>query len=212
MQGSSPWGDLPQDEPKDDGVASDAPEPISIAQGFAPMNSGTMLAGTPEMPTGQLIYLQPPSSAPKVIGILVIIYAVFGVLGNLFGLLSSLSMSNSTLIAFDVVNLGAGVATLVGGVMLVKYQRKGVMLLLVAIGLSTAVGVGQMTMTEEIYDQMLADEDISQEEYDMIMETSGLIQGIGTVMVVLCGGMCGLIVAIPLMVSNNGLDDSKLFG
>ncbi|MEK9651691.1 MAG: hypothetical protein VW102_05785 [Poseidonia sp.] len=212
MQGSSPWGDLPQDEPIDDGVASDAPEPISIAQGFAPMNSGTMLAGTPEMPTGQLIYLQPPSSAPKVIGILVIIYAVFGVLGNLLGLLSSLSMSNSTLIAFDVVNLGAGVATLVGGVMLVKYQRKGVMLLLVAIGLSTAVGVGQMTMTEEIYDQMLADEDISQEEYDMIMETSGLIQGIGTVMVVLCGGMCGLIVAIPLMVSNNGLDDSKLFG
>ena len=96
--------------------------------------------------------------------------------------------------------------------MLVKYQRKGVMLLLVAIGLSTAVGVGQMTMTEEIYDQMLADEDITQEEYDLIMETNGLIQGIGTVMVVLCGGMCGLIVAIPLMVSNNGLDDSKLFG
>ena len=212
MQGSSPWGDLPQDEPKDEAVASGTPEPMSIAQGFAPMNSGTMLAGTPEMPTGQLIYLQPPSSAPKVIGILVIIYAVFGVFGYLFALLSSLSMSHTTLIAFDVVNLGAGVATLVGGVMLVKYQRKGVMLLLVAIGLSTAVGVGQMSMTEEIYDQMLADEDITQEEYDLIMETSGLIQGIGTVMVVLCGGMCGLIVAIPLMVSNNGLDDSKLFG
>lgn len=212
MQGSSPWGDLPQDEPKDEAVASGAPEPISIAQGFAPMNSGTMLAGTPEMPTGQLIYLQPPSSAPKVIGILAIIYSVVFVLLDLDGLLSSLSMSNSTLITFGVVNLGAHLATLVGGVMLVKYQRKGVMLLLVAIALSTAVGVGQLTMTEEIYDQMLADEDITQEDYDLIMENNRLFQGIGTVMVVLCGGMCGLIVAIPLMVSNNGLDDSKLFG
>jgi hypothetical protein len=212
MQGSSPWGDVPDDPAKDAVGASPAPEPVSIAEGFAPMNSGTMLAGTPQMPTGQVIYLQPPSSAPKVIGILVIIYAVFGVLGNLAGLLSSLSMSNSTLIAFDVVNLGAGAATLVGGVMLVKYQRKGVMLLLIAIGISTAVGVGQMSMTEEIYDQMLADGDLEQEEYDLIMETNGLIQGIGTVMVVLCGGMCGLIVAIPLMLSNNGLDDSKLFG
>jgi hypothetical protein len=31
-------------------------------------------------------------------------------------------------------------------------------------------------------------------------------------MLVVCGGVCGLIVAIPLMISNNGLDGSKLFG
>jgi hypothetical protein len=28
---------------------------------------------------------------------------------------------------------------------------------------------------------------------------------------VVCNAVCGLIVAIPLMVGNNGLDDSKLF-
>ena len=66
-----------------------APQPVSISEGFAPMNQGTMLTGTTQMPTGQLIYLQPPSSAAKVVGILVVIYGVlFGVIGsvlNLFG-------------------------------------------------------------------------------------------------------------------------------
>ena len=33
------------------------------------MNQGTMLTGTAQMPTGQLIYLQPPSGAAKVMGI-----------------------------------------------------------------------------------------------------------------------------------------------
>ena len=37
---------------------------------------------------------------------------------------------------------------------------------------------------------------------------SGIAVGISAV----CSALCGLIVAIPLMVSNNGLDDSKLFG
>ena len=176
------------------------------------MGQGALLTGTTQMPTGQLIYLQPPSGAPKVIGILVIIYAVLGLGGNLFSLLGSLDMGNSTLMLFDIGNLAAGVGTLVGGVMLVNYQRRGVMLLLIAIGLSTAIGVGQMSMTEEIYDQMLEDGDLTDEEYDAIMATSGLIEGIGMVMVVFCGGVCGLIVAIPLMISNNGLDESRLFG
>jgi hypothetical protein len=211
MEGTSPWGDLPEEQPKQ---AEDAavPQSVSISEGFAPMNSGTVLSGTTEMPTGQLIYLQPPSSAPKVIGILVIIYAVFGLLGNVFSLLGSLAMDNGTLLMLDVGNLAAGVATLVGGVMLTKYERRGVTLLLLAIALSTLIGVGQMSMTEDIYAQMLEDGDMDQEEYDLAMEANGLIQGIGTVMLVVCGGVCGLIVAIPLMISNNGLDASKLFG
>lgn len=209
MNQESPWGDLPDEQqPKTD----EAPQSVSISDGFSPMGQATMLTGTTQMPTGQLIYLQPPSGAPKVIGILVIIYAVLGLGGNLLSLLGSLDMGNSTLMLFDIGNLAAGVGTLVGGVMLVNYQRRGVLLLLIAIGLSTAIGVGQMSMTEEIYDQMLEDGDLTEDEYDAIMATSGLIEGIGMVMVVFCGGICGLIVAIPLMISNNGLDDSRLFG
>ena len=211
MEGTSPWGDLPEELPKSEG-AQPAPAPVSISEGFAPMNSGTLLSGTPEMPTGQLIYLQPPSSAAKVIGILVIIYAILGILGNLASAVGSIEMGNSILIALDVLNLGIGGATIVGGWMLVNYQRRGVMLLILTILLSTGVGVAQMSMADDIYVQMLEDGDLTQEEYDMIQQTSGLIQGIGMVMMVFCGGICGLIVAIPLMISNNGLDESKLFG
>ena len=211
MEGNSPWGDLPEEQTKPT-EATAIPQSVSISQGFAPMNSGTLLSGSTEMPTGQIIYLQPPSSAPKVIGILVIIYAVFGLLGNVFSLLGSVDMGNGTLMALDVGNLAASAATLVGGVMLTKYERRGIMLLLLAIVLSTLIGVGQMSMTEEIYNQMLEDGDMDEEEYEIAMEANGLIQGIGTVMLVVCGGVCGLIVAIPLMISNNGLDGSKLFG
>jgi len=142
----------------------------------------------------------------------VIIYAVIGLLGNVLSLLGSVEMGNGTLMALDLGNLAAGAATLVGGVMLTKYERRGVMLLLAAIVVSTLIGVGQFSMTEDLYAQMLEDGDMTEKEYDLAMEANGLIQGIGTVMLVVCGGVCGLIVAIPLMISNNGLDSSKLFG
>ena len=214
MQGDSPWADVPDEaQPKTDDPMSAAPQPISISDGFAPMNQGTMLTGTTEMPTGQLIYLQPPSGAAKVIGILVIVYGVLlGVLGNAFNLVGSLSMGNALLIGFDVANIGLGVATVVGGVMLMNYQRRGVMVLLLAIVLSAGVGMGQLTMVDEVYDQMLEDQDITQEEYDALQDVGGIVQGVGMVMVLFCNAICGLIVAIPLMMSNNGLDDSKLFG
>ncbi|MGB1766417.1 MAG: hypothetical protein ACPHJE_03440, partial [Poseidonia sp.] len=93
-----------------------------------------------------------------------------------------------------------------------NYQRRGVMLLFLAIALSAVVGVGQLSMVDQIYDQMLDDGDLSQEEYDALQEVGGIVQGVGMVMVLFCNAMCGLMVAIPMMVSNNGLDDSKLFG
>ena len=176
------------------------------------MNQGTMLTGTTQMPTGQLIYLQPPSSAAKVVGILVVIYGVlFGVIGSVLNLFGNLQLGNSMLIVFDVITFLIGVATVVGGVMLINYQRRGVMLLLLVIGLSAAVGVGQLTMVDDIYDQMLDEGDLTQEEYDALQEVGGIVQGVGMVMVVFCNAICGLMVAIPLMVSNNGLDESKLF-
>ena len=214
MQGDSPWGDVPdENQPKFEDAPGSPPQPVSISEGFAPMNQGTMLTGTTQMPTGQLIYLQPPSSAAKVVGILVVIYGVlFGVIGSVLSLFGNLQLGNSTLLVFDVVALLIGVATLVGGVMLINYQRRGVMVLLLVIGLSTLVGLGQFTMVDDIYDQMLDEGEITQEEYDALQEVGGIVQGVGMVMVVFCNAICGLFVAIPLMVSNNGLDESKLFG
>ena len=51
---------------------------------------------------------------------------------------------------------------------------------------------------------------------DAAAEDAGLNEGAVSALVVgvsaVCNAVCALIVAIPLMVSNNGLDDSKLFG
>ena len=44
-----------------------------------------------------------------------------------------------------------------------------------------------------------------------LSDPSGFGQAIGIGMSVVCNGICGLIVAIPLMVSGSGMDDSKLF-
>ena len=137
---------------------------------------------------------------------------LFGVIGSVLNLFGNLQLGNSMLIVFDVVTFLIGVATVVGGVMLINYQRRGVMLLLLAIGLSAAVGVGQLTMVDDIYDQMLDEGELTQEEYDALQEVGGIVQGVGMVMVVFCNAICGLFVAIPIMVSNNGLDESKLFG
>ena len=214
MQGGTPWGDEADDlQPTSEEKVGQAPEAISINTGFAPMNQGTMLTGTTQMPTGQLIYLQPPSGAAKVVGVLVVIYGVLlGVFANLFNILGSLELGNAVFIVLDVVNILLGVATVVGGIMVMNYQRRGVMLLLLVVALSTAVGIGQLTMVDQAYEQMLEEGQISQEEYDAIQNVDGLIQGVGIALVLFCNATCGLLVAIPLMVSNNGLDESKLFG
>jgi len=214
MQSGSPWDDAPnENQPDVEETAQQAPPSISITDGFAPMNQGTMLTGTTQMPSGQLIYLQPPSGAAKVVGILVVIYGVLlGVFANLFSLLGSLDLGNAVFISLDVVNTLLGVATVIGGIMLMNYQRRGVMLLLLVVALSTAVGIGQLSMADQVYEQMLDEGQISQDEYDSIQSVDGIIQGIGIAFVLFCNATCGLLVAIPLMVSNNGLDESKLFG
>jgi hypothetical protein len=213
MEDENPWGDIPEKtQPNSEEMASPTPQSISITDGFGPMNQGPMLTGTTQMPTGQLIYLQPPSSAAKVVGILVVIYGfIFGILFNILALVSNAGVS-SVLVAFDVGNIAAGVAMVVGGVMMINYQRRGVMLLLCAIVLTALIGVGQLSMVEGMYDQLLQDGEITQEEYDALQDVGGIVQGVGIVMVAFCNALCGLIVAIPLMVSNNGLDESKLFG
>lgn len=215
MQGGSPWGDVPdENQPKSEDAGMQGPQPISISDGFAPMNQDTLLTGTTQMPTGQLIYLQPPSSAAKVVGILSVIYGfIFGILFNILSLVGSSELGSATFIALDVVNIIAGGGMLIGGVMMINYQRRGIILLFCAIALTTLVGVGQLSMVDAAYDQMLENGDISQEEYDTIQNVGDdVVAGVGIVILAFCNALCGLIVAIPLMVSNNGLDDSKLFG
>jgi hypothetical protein len=64
---------------------------------------------------------------------------------------------------------------------------------------------------------MLENDEISQEEYDIITEADleDVVSTVGSIAVVVCNGICMAIVAIPLMIGNNGFqqkDPSKSYG
>ena len=217
MQSDSPWDDItPEDEAKQPSMMDAPPESVPISAEFSTMQNGAMLSGMAEMPPGQMIFLGPPSSAPKVIGILCVLWGLFGLVSSGLNLLGVLGYETSQPILLAVYGggLAVGVATIAGGVMLVNYQRRGVHLLFIAILVFWALAGLELTTADDAdaYDQMLEDGDLSQEEYDFIIDNSGIAVKIGMIFVALCGGMCVLIAAIPLMVSNNGLDKSSLFG
>ena len=93
-----------------------------------------------------------------------------------------------------------------------QYKKKGVTLSLSLIGVAAIIGVVMLALTPGMIDQIIEDENLSDDEAEQLRNATGLIAGIGMIGIVVCNGICGLIIAIPLMISNNGLDDSKLFG
>lgn len=156
---------------------------------------------------GQIIMLQPPSSSSKVIGILLIIYGVlnlFSLLISLIGFTSSEFMDEMGYSSVDVILLvlSGFVATLtsiIGGYWMSNYQRKGIHLALVglAVGFLIQIIMSFSESTQDSYEQLGLEGST----------VTALVVGIQAA----CMAVCGLIIAIPLMVANNGLDDSKLF-
>ena len=61
---------------------------------------------------------------------------------------------------------------------------------------------------------MLENGEISQEEYDVItdQDLEGVVSTVGSIAVVICNGICMAIVAIPLMIANNGFEQKKTYG
>ena len=74
------------------------------------------------------------------------------------------------------------------------------------------VGIFVIMMMPGILDDVAEEEDLTAEEREELDAFTGTIMGVGAIFVVICNGICGLIIAIPLMISNNGLDNSSLFG
>ena len=97
---------------------------------------------TAQISTGfgnQVIMLQPPSSAAKVIGILLIIYGAFNAISCYFLLevrfsirdqqgIDGLSMDLN--VVFRLISIGTAI---IGGIWMMNYQRKGVYLVLIGL-------------------------------------------------------------------------------
>ena len=156
---------------------------------------------------GQIIMLQPPSGSSKVIGILLIIYGAFNAISlllNFVGFLNPTFMEETgytfaDMILITISGIVASLTSIIGGYWMTNYIIKGVHLVLVGLVLGFLL---QLVMS------------FSDSTQDMYGEL-GLEGSTVTVLVVgiqaACAAVCALIVAIPLMVANNGLDESKLF-
>ena len=152
---------------------------------------------------GQVVYLQPPSSAPKIIAILCIILASFGIIGSLLGFLSlpSLSNPNSDIYIAEFewykevayVNifseLVGSVILLVGAIMLLNKKRLGVYVILGSVGLG-----------------LLRDLVMNTTYPEFATAAGGMNATVLSAISMFCSVFCGLLAAIPLMIQNNGLE------
>ena len=177
-----------------------APEPVIFGE-----PQQMMIDPNTGLPQNVLI-IQSPSAAPKVIGILVIIYGAIVALGSVLGLVGTSLLASveidddliteyaTHIMIFSFLSLILSVGTIVSGVWINQRRTKGIHLGLIVIAATFVISViQQFTLPPELVETF-----------------GGTAADLGIELV--CNAICGLIVAIPLMISNNGLDDSKLFG
>ena len=183
-------------------------------EGAAPEE--TTLSGTPNAaPAGDdggaygqpAVMVGPKSSLPKIMGILMMIY---GVLVGLMGVLT-LAVTGDSISEYE--NLGievnsifmwvqAGVGAVVpfviayAGNQVRNYQRSGVMMGLYAIGAQLAVSLIGTVLFADAMAEMAGDSALG-----------AAAGGIGAFFQVFCAGICGLLVALPILASADSLED-----
>tara|TARA_B100001769_G_scaffold239037_1_gene205270 strand:- start:395 stop:1030 length:636 start_codon:yes stop_codon:yes gene_type:complete len=207
----SPWDDLSENT---DATTAPSSIPLSPAQ-EAPVAQQPMIMGATSQPYGQaqqpIVIQQAPSAAPKVIGILVIIYAAFSILGEGLGLI--MPGANGLMVALGSANILAYAGMVFGAIQMIQYNRQGVFIVLGTI-LWIAISSVLAFQIAVDYDQMLENGELTEEEYEILTddEVEGAVTVVGSIFVVFCNGICMAIVAIPLMISNNGFETKKTYG
>jgi hypothetical protein len=195
-----PWG----------GQQPDHKQPEAVMMGT--VNEQPSVLGQQMGIPGQVIMVQQPSSAAKVIGILVIISGCFGVMSGIGEIFSALSYSSMAIaLALAFLNIANSAASVLGGYWMTNYERRGVQLVLITV----LVGFISASASTFILDDIMLDEldngNMTQEDYDATQGIMAILGAFVIAGVAVCSGICGLIVAIPLMSANGGLDESSLF-
>ena len=153
-----------------------------------------------------VIIMQQPSAAPKVVGILVIIWSSILTIVSLIGFLgfTLITDKNSELYVEQVadnpnwVYLLTGISILcfigqiVGGSFMIQKKKMGIYITWACLGV---LFIGDIAI-ELIYPDLSASQ---QGDFG-----TGINLGLSAV----CSGICGLLVAIPLMISDSGMDNS----
>ena len=195
-----PEGNMP-DENNEPMISGDVQSGQFVQQGMQP---GTIMidpnTGLPQ----NIIIMQQPSAAPKVVGILVIIW------GSIFTILSAIGViglslytdSDSDLYVKQVadsptilylitgVSIFAFIGQIVGGSFMVQKKKMGIFTTWACL---VVLFIGDIA-TELVYPDLTAS------------QAGDLGTGLNLGFSAVCSGICGLLVAIPLMVSGNGMD------
>ena len=180
-----------------------------------------MISGEPQTVTAtqqmygaqqQMILLQQPSSAPKVIGVFVIVYGAINAFAGLVGLFGGAIFADSTffgatnddsamiqLVIYSLISMGFGIGFIFTGVQINNRKKIGVHLSWILIIVSLAISVFQTMQTPT--------DDLEAAGFD-----SGAFYAFQIGGQIVCNAICCLLVAIPLMVNNSMMDDSSLWG
>jgi len=114
--------------------------------------AGGMAGGMP----GQVIMVQQPSSAAKIIGILVIISGCFGVIGGIGEIFSAISYSSMAVaLAIAFLNIANSAASVLGGYWMTNYERRGVQLVLITVLVSFIVASASTLVLGDIMEEEL---------------------------------------------------------
>ena len=193
-----------------DGQQPDHKQPEAVMMGN--VSAVPSVLGHPGMVPGQVIMVQQPSGAAKVIGILVIISGCFGVMSGLVSIVDSLSYSSVVIpLIIAILGLAGSAASVLGGYWMTNYERRGVQLVLITVLLGFITVSASSFILGDIMLEELDNGNMTQEEYDATQGFGAILGGIMIAVSAVCYGICGLIVAIPIMSANGGLDDSSLF-
>lgn len=174
-----------------------------------------MITGQPQTMTApqqmygaqpQMIMLQQPSSAPKVIGIFVIIYGALNALGGIIGVFGGALLesqfdtggSGTMMIAFSMLSTLIGVGFVLSGAQINQRKKSGVQLSWILILVTLILGLAQIALMPVDFTGTGVNE-----SFYYGSQIGGQV---------ICNGICGLLVAIPLMVNNSMMDDSSLWG
>ena len=152
------------------------------------------------------MYMVERSSAPQVIGILVIIYGVLMVLASLLGLFNLGDGPNGEVllpawlvIGQTLTGVAISGATAYAGHLMFSYKKQGIW---IALG---AIGAGWATNSIWTYfstDYMLN----SSPDASELGGLSEIMAGGSAICGLFCAAICGLIVAIPLFMANSGME------
>lgn len=158
------------------------------------------------VPTSGPMYMVERSSAPQVIGILVIIYGILMAIGSLFGLVN-LSVENIDgealfpswlVIGQTLTGVIISGVTAYAGFLIFSYKKRGIWISLGAIFIGWLIN--------SIWTYLSTDYALEAADTAELGGLSEIVGGASAICGLMCAAICGLIVAIPLFMANNGME------